>query len=117
MMGNPCAMQRAIIPMSPDAWFRHLFSAQAARDGGVVRRKVRDVERMVGRDVFTAELRRRGYSAVENAGQMIRWASRQRKTRRSSCSRSYSLYVERLTLLVTLQRSAKNIAKRCARVR
>ncbi|HEV8035621.1 hypothetical protein [Yoonia sp.] len=29
------------------------------------------MERMVGRDVFTAEIRRRGYSAVENAGQII----------------------------------------------
>ncbi|WP_211095385.1 N-(5'-phosphoribosyl)anthranilate isomerase [Yoonia maricola] len=57
--------------MSPETWFRHLFSAQSARDGGVVRRKVRDMERMVGRDVFTAEIRRRGYSAVENAGQVI----------------------------------------------
>lgn len=64
-------MQHAILPLSPKAWFRHLFSAQSARDGGVVRRKVRDMERMVGRDVFTAEIRRRGYFAVENAGQII----------------------------------------------
>ncbi|WP_353647093.1 hypothetical protein [Loktanella sp. 5RATIMAR09] len=47
-------MHHAILPLSPEAWFRHLFSAQSARDGGVVRRKVRDMERMVGRDVFTA---------------------------------------------------------------
>jgi len=65
------AMRHSVLPMTPEAWFRHLFSAQAARDGGVVRRKVRDMERMVGRDVFNAEIRRRGYSAVENAGQMI----------------------------------------------
>lgn len=64
-------MQPSGIPMSPEAWFRHLFSAQAARDGGVVRRKVRDMERMVGRDTFNAEISRRGFSAVENAGQIV----------------------------------------------
>ncbi len=57
--------------ITPEIWFRHLFSAQSARDGGVVRRKTRDMERMVGRPAFIAELRRRGYSAVENADQVI----------------------------------------------
>jgi len=37
----------------------------------VVRRKVRDMERMVGREAFLAEIRRRGFTAVENAGQVI----------------------------------------------
>lgn len=64
-------MKNAVIPLSPDVWFRHLFAAKSALDGGVVRRKVRDMERMVGRDRFLAELERRGYSAVENAGQVI----------------------------------------------
>ncbi len=59
------------LPHSPDQWFRHLFRAKSALDGGVVRRKVRDMERMVGRPAFEAELRRRGFSAVENAGQVI----------------------------------------------
>ncbi|MEQ6203311.1 N-(5'-phosphoribosyl)anthranilate isomerase [Sulfitobacter sp. HNIBRBA2951] len=58
-------------PLSPDAWMTHLFSAKTARQGGVVRRKLRDVERYVGRDVFENELKRRGYHAVENAGQLI----------------------------------------------
>jgi hypothetical protein len=57
--------------MTPDAWFRHLFKSKAALDGGVVRRKVRDMERMVGRRLFYEELARRGYSAVENAGQVV----------------------------------------------
>ncbi len=63
-------MRYPVLPSSPDAWFRHFFQRKR-RDGGVVRRKVRDMERIVGRDVFSAELRRRGYSAVENAGQII----------------------------------------------
>jgi hypothetical protein len=57
--------------ITPEIWFRHLFSARAACDGGVVRRKTRDMERIVGRPAFVAELHRRGYSAVENADQVI----------------------------------------------
>jgi len=59
------------LPMTAEAWFRHLFEARAALDGGVVRRKTRDMERMVGREVFLAEIRRRGFTAVENAGQIV----------------------------------------------
>ena len=64
-------MKHAIMPTTPEIWFRHLFSAQAALDGGVVRRKSRDMERVVGREAFLAEIHRRGFSAVENAGQVI----------------------------------------------
>lgn len=58
-------------PANPELWFRHLFSAKSALDGGVVRRKVRDMERMVGRELFMAEVERRGFTALENAGQVI----------------------------------------------
>lgn len=64
-------MSGAILPQTPQQWFDHLFAAKSARDGAIVRRKIRDMERMVGRDVFLAEIRRRGYTAVENAGQVI----------------------------------------------
>lgn len=64
-------MTDAIRPQTPQQWFRHLFRAKAALDGGVVRRKTKDMERMVGRAAFEQELRKRGYSAVENAGQVI----------------------------------------------
>ena len=37
----------------------------------MIRRKVRDVERLVGRGLFLSELRRRGFSVVENAGQFV----------------------------------------------
>ncbi len=59
------------VPMRPDFWLRKLFSSRAAIDGGVVRRKVRDVERIVGRDVFLAEMHRRGFTVMENAGQFV----------------------------------------------
>ena len=57
--------------LTSEKWLRQIFSAQAARDGGVVRRQVRDVERLIGRDVFEGEVKRRGFSAVENAGQYV----------------------------------------------
>ncbi|MEJ2028663.1 MAG: hypothetical protein P8X66_02105 [Maritimibacter sp.] len=50
---------------------QQIFDAKAARQGGVVRRQMRDVERIVGRDAFEAKLARRGYHAVENAGQVV----------------------------------------------
>jgi hypothetical protein len=65
---------RATIP--PELWLRQLFSAQQARDGGVVRRQVRDVDRIVGRAAFERELRRRGFRAVENAGQYVIFCNR-----------------------------------------
>lgn len=58
-------------PISPQAWLANLFSSKAARDGQVIRRKLRDVDRFVGRDALRAELARRGYHAVENAGQLV----------------------------------------------
>ncbi|MEW9918802.1 N-(5'-phosphoribosyl)anthranilate isomerase [Marimonas sp. MJW-29] len=57
--------------LSPEHWITHGFSAKAAREGGVVRRKIRDIERYVGLEVFLAELDRRGFTAVENAGQLV----------------------------------------------
>ena len=64
-------MRRHNHPFTHDGWIAHLFNSQAAREGSVIRRQVRDVERYVGRDVFLAEMRRRGFPVVENAGQFI----------------------------------------------
>ena len=70
-------MTKAVLPQTPEAWFRHLFNAQSARDGGVVRRKTRDMERMVGRKVFQAEIARRGFTAIENADQVLVFCNRE----------------------------------------
>ncbi len=59
------------VQLTPQAWMLHLFSSKAARQGAVIRRKTRDIERFVGRAEFERELRRRGFHAVENAGQMV----------------------------------------------
>ena len=52
-------------------WAERLFSAQAVASGGVMRRSVRGVERDVGRAAFVAEVRRRGFHAVECGGQFV----------------------------------------------
>ncbi len=57
--------------VSPERWITQLFSARAAAEGGILRRSVEDVERLIGRQRFCHEIRRRGYHAIENAGQFI----------------------------------------------
>ena len=52
-------------------------SIEAAREGGVIRRKVRDVERYVGREAFLDEMKRRGFPVVENAGQFVIFCNRE----------------------------------------
>ena len=64
-------------PFTADAWIAHVFSSKAVQEGAIIRRKIRDVERYVGRDRFEAELRRRGYQAVENAGQIVIFCNRE----------------------------------------
>lgn len=63
--------------MSAEQWMRQLFSSKAARDGGVVRRKVQDVERVVGVEPFEREVRRRGYRAVQNGTQYVVFCNRE----------------------------------------
>ena len=65
------------IYLSADHWVSHLFTSQAAREGGVIRRKVRDVERFVGREAFLDEMKRRGFPVVENAGQFVVFCNRE----------------------------------------
>ena len=63
--------------LDADRWIAHLFASQAAREGGVIRRKVRDVDRYVGREAFLADMRRRGFAVVENAGQFVIFCNRE----------------------------------------
>lgn len=39
--------------------------------GGVVKRQIRDVERLVGRSAFVNEVNRRGFQAVENGRHFV----------------------------------------------
>ncbi|MEL6887842.1 MAG: N-(5'-phosphoribosyl)anthranilate isomerase [Pseudomonadota bacterium] len=56
------------IPLSPE---NDLLDLWAVRSGGVVRRKASDVDRCTGHARFLRELDRRGFRAIENAGQII----------------------------------------------
>ena len=55
---------RAPRPLGQD-WLDQIFRAKAAQAGGVVRRKVRDVEREVGREALELAVRRRGFHLLE----------------------------------------------------
>ncbi len=74
---------KQIVPINqrPEDWMRSVFSARAASEGGIVRLQTKDIDRIVGRDRFLAELDRRGYRAVENAGQTVIFCNRKPVTR------------------------------------
>lgn len=57
--------------LTPEIWLAQVFSAEEARRGGVIKRQVRDVERLCGRDAFFAEIRRRGFQAVQNGRHFV----------------------------------------------
>lgn len=64
-------MKKAPSPLSPEVWIADLFRSKSAQQGAVIRRKLRDIERYAGMAAFEQELRRRGFQAFTNAGQMI----------------------------------------------
>ena len=69
-------MTQAPTPLSPQGWLDDLFASKAARQGQVIRRKARDMERYAGWTLFRAEIERRGYRAVENSGQIVIFCNR-----------------------------------------
>lgn len=58
-------------PVTPQEFYGRLFGSAAVRESAVIRRQVRDVDRFVGRGAFLAEMQRRGYPVIENAGQFV----------------------------------------------
>jgi ribonucleotide monophosphatase NagD (HAD superfamily) len=52
--------------LTPDIWLQQVFTSTEARKGGVVKCKIRDVERLVGRQAFLNEVEKRGFQAVGN---------------------------------------------------
>lgn len=57
--------------LTPDLWLEQIFSSKEAQRGGVVKRQVRDVERLVGRQAFARALERKGFQAVENGRHFV----------------------------------------------
>lgn len=60
-----------------EKWLLQVFSSKAAREGGVIRRQIADVDRIVGKVRFEREIRRRGFAVVENAGQYVIFCNRE----------------------------------------
>ncbi len=63
--------------IAPDRWLLQVFSARAAVEGGIVRRRIRDVDRLVGEARFLVEVHRRGFRVVRNAGQYVVFCNRE----------------------------------------
>lgn len=53
------------------SWFAAVFNAKACKNGGILRRAIRDVHREVGREIFIAEVQNRGWHLIETGGQYI----------------------------------------------
>jgi hypothetical protein len=64
-------MTDLIPPQSPDHWLSAAFSSTTATSGGVIKRRLSDIDRIVGRDRFLDEVRERGFQAIENADTLI----------------------------------------------
>lgn len=69
--GQGGRMQDLPEKFDPDTWMRSVFMSRDAVRGGVFKRQIRDVERIVGRDVFLGEVERRGWQALENGRHFI----------------------------------------------
>ena len=59
------------VELTPERWLARIFSAKAVDKAGVLRRSARDIDRLVGRDVFLADVRKGGFRAVEYNGQIL----------------------------------------------
>jgi hypothetical protein len=64
-------MSELLLPISSQEWMRQMFATKTALDGGIIRRKVSDVERLVGRTAFLTAMKKRGFRVVENAGHFV----------------------------------------------
>ena len=52
-------------------WLDQIFRSRAAATGGVVRRRVADVDREIGRCALELEVRRRGFHMVQSGEHLV----------------------------------------------
>ena len=64
-------MQTLTRQSPPDYWIEQVFSSKAARNGAVIRRSTRWVDREIGRTRFKTEVRRRGFHLIRTADQFV----------------------------------------------
>ena len=60
----------AKIPSKP-SWTKQFFGAQSVRNGGVVRRSVSDVKKIMGVSALKAEVRSRGFHLIRTGNQYV----------------------------------------------
>lgn len=53
------------------SWIEQVFGAEQVRKGGIARRNIQDVERLVGLDVLIEEAKSRGFHLVETGDQVV----------------------------------------------
>ena len=51
---------------TPEKWLNQRLTSGEAQKGGVIKRQIRDVERLVGYDAFIPAVHARGFQAVRN---------------------------------------------------
>lgn len=66
MRHDPILSRQFTRPRNAD-WLRQVFAAQSVRNGGVLKRKISDVEREIGADALELEVRRRGFHLIRTA--------------------------------------------------
>ena len=57
--------------LNSNQWIAQIFQAQAARNGGIVRRKMASVAQFASSAALEAEVRRRGFHMVETGDQYV----------------------------------------------
>lgn len=57
--------------LTPEVWLAQVFGSGEVLKGGVIKRQIRDVERIAGRERFLGEVARRGFQAVENGRHIV----------------------------------------------
>ncbi|MGA0540225.1 N-(5'-phosphoribosyl)anthranilate isomerase [Neotabrizicola sp. VNH66] len=63
-------------PAQAALWFSQLTASPAMTEGGVLHRSVSEIDSNFGREAFLEEMQRRGFSVVENAGQVVIFCNR-----------------------------------------
>lgn len=63
-------MARRVIPAS-NRWIAQIFSAQAAKKGGIVRRKVSSVKRYTTIKALRSEVKARGFHMLRSGDQYL----------------------------------------------
>lgn len=57
--------------LTPEGWMAQVFGSGEVAKGGVIKRQLRDIERIAGRETFLAEVERHGFQAVENGRHIV----------------------------------------------